>query len=248
MTRVFFSHASEDKPAVLQVQARLQAAYPDLGIWIDRYEIAAGNDLVEAIGKGMDEADVFFVFISPASITKPWVKAELHDAITQEITGSKPGWIVPVVLSRPDSFPAFIRAKKYIAVGDLPEREWLAEFEHAITGARTEDRPDLEDNTVIESYVLDPRRMALIMKPRYWAQPVDFTIDTTVPVVDIAWEYNPPQAASFGVSAQVGGLRSTFAIQSPTIAAKTSFSLLLTFGQDVDASALVGCGPTPSRY
>ncbi len=57
--RVFFSHASEDKPVVEQVLARVQAAFPDVSPWLDRLEIKGGDDLVDKIGEGIDGADKF---------------------------------------------------------------------------------------------------------------------------------------------------------------------------------------------
>src|SRR5438105_990717 len=94
--RVFFSHASEDKPVVEQVHRRVADAFPDVKGWLDTYEIVGGNDLVEKIAAGIDEADKFLIFLSQRSIEKPWVKAELRKALMAEIQGVKPEFIVPV--------------------------------------------------------------------------------------------------------------------------------------------------------
>src|SRR5438067_3664460 len=144
---LFFSHASEDKPTVEMVAALLLQHRPDVHIWIDKYEIVAGADLLETIGAGMDRAEHFFVFISPVSVGKPWVRAELHDALTQDITGCKPGFVVPVLLGQPAEFPAFLRARKYIDVSGVPE-VWLREFDGILDGA-FKDGPQMRPNLTV---------------------------------------------------------------------------------------------------
>ena len=55
---MFFCHASEDKPVVEAVYEKLLAHSPDLEGWLDKYEIVAGQSLIDKIAAGMDESEV----------------------------------------------------------------------------------------------------------------------------------------------------------------------------------------------
>jgi hypothetical protein len=54
---------------------------------MDKFETVGGNDLIDRIAAGTDNADRFFVFLSAASTEKPWAKAELHRALMAELGG-----------------------------------------------------------------------------------------------------------------------------------------------------------------
>jgi hypothetical protein len=63
--RVFVSHSSHDKPKV----EALAAALRDRGIdvWLDKWEMTTGDDLVARINQGLEEADAGLVVFSAAA-------------------------------------------------------------------------------------------------------------------------------------------------------------------------------------
>lgn len=69
---VFLSHASPDKDAVERVLAALE---PATNVFYDVQTIAAGQNTVEAMKSGVDQAAVFVLFHSPESETV-WVQYE----------------------------------------------------------------------------------------------------------------------------------------------------------------------------
>lgn len=84
--RAFVSHAHEDKPVALELAGALRAAGVDA--WIDAWEIAAGDSLVDKIYEhGLKDCDVFIVLLSPASLASRWVKDELDVAVVRRISG-----------------------------------------------------------------------------------------------------------------------------------------------------------------
>jgi hypothetical protein len=111
MARIFFSHASEGKPLVEAVYSEFVDAHPDHKPWVDRYEIAAGQNLIDKITEGMDRAEKFFIFLSPESVEKPWVKRELHRALMREIDGVDPDFIVPVKIGGLEQVPPFLEQR-----------------------------------------------------------------------------------------------------------------------------------------
>jgi hypothetical protein len=193
--RVFFSHASEDKPVVEQVYRRVVDAYPAVQPWLDRYQIVGGQDLIERIAAGIEVADKFLVFLSEASVDKPWVRAELRQALMAEINGVKPEFIVPVKIGAISCFPPFIESKYYIDLESQTEDEWLAEIHAAITGVRRAFSAEAEENLRVtrEPIADEPNALAVLFEARFWAEPVAFRISTSAPIVARQYQLIPPQ-------------------------------------------------------
>lgn len=94
--KAFISHASDDKDRfVVAFAKRLRDDGVDA--WLDRWEIAPGDSLVDRIfEEGIGEADVFVIVLSANSIDKPWVREELNAAVVQRIEGACR--LLPIVL------------------------------------------------------------------------------------------------------------------------------------------------------
>lgn len=61
--RVFISHSSKDKPAVEKLARALRAKGIDA--WLDKWEIAPGDDIVARINEGLEEcADLEAMLVS----------------------------------------------------------------------------------------------------------------------------------------------------------------------------------------
>lgn len=73
---------------------------------MDKYEIVGGDSLIKNIAEGMDQADKFFVFLSPTAVTKVWVQRELRRALMREIESVEANYIVPVKIGELKRMPA----------------------------------------------------------------------------------------------------------------------------------------------
>jgi len=109
MSRVFLSHAHEDKPFAKRLTADLQKA--GHGVWIDEAEINIGDSLIQKIGDALDEVDYVIAVLSEASIDSPWVNRELDIASTREMQESRVV-VLPVLIEKV-RVPPFLRAKYY---------------------------------------------------------------------------------------------------------------------------------------
>lgn len=76
MKKVFLSHSSADKPYVSKVANILGK---DNCIY-DEYTFEDGMDTLDEIYKGLDESDIFVIFISDKSLNSEWVKKERKKA------------------------------------------------------------------------------------------------------------------------------------------------------------------------
>lgn len=85
-----------------------------IDVWLDRWEMAPGDSLVDRIfEKGIAEADAFVVVLSKISVTKPWVREELDAAVVRSIEDSTR--LIPVILDDV-AVPAALRHRLWLSV------------------------------------------------------------------------------------------------------------------------------------
>ncbi|GAA1155005.1 toll/interleukin-1 receptor domain-containing protein [Nocardioides aquiterrae] len=243
--RIFFSHASEDKGRMLQVYGKLLEHHPDLDPWVDTFEITGGQVLLDKIAEGMDAAERFFVFLSPVSIKKPWVQAELKRALTQEIGGERPDFVVPIKMGGLTEVPPFVEAKKYIDLDRLTEHEWVAEIYAAATGTKLPSSVATTPNVVLLGSVVDPHNPALIQyqfEVQHWAEKMAVRVETTTRVEDIScW-----LLGYAGMASVHEAVHDTWAATSwpDPVMAGNRFVVEVVFPTGVDAqAAITGIGP-----
>ncbi|MGZ8347811.1 MAG: TIR domain-containing protein, partial [Allosphingosinicella sp.] len=102
---VFVSHSSKDKPAVEALAEALRARGID--VWLDKWEIGAGDDIVAKINEGLDKAGCGIIVFSKQSWESLWVRAEasyLQYARVEEgkvlipvVVGSDRLWLPPLL-------------------------------------------------------------------------------------------------------------------------------------------------------
>jgi len=238
--RVFFSHASEDKPVVEQVFKRVHDAYPNVQGWVDRYEIVGGDDLIDKLAQGIEEADRFLVFLSERSIGKPWVRAELRKALMAEIEGVKPEFIVPVKLGEVSKFPPFIESKYYVDLEAKTEEEWLPEIYAAITRMPSKAGPDHEDNLRVrlERVADEDSAIAVVFSAQYWAEAIAFRVETAAPIVARQYQLLPPQlGGTLNYALREEDNLYAVALSGKRIGPGQEFAMLFKFepGTDVDS-------------
>ncbi len=241
--RVFFSHATEDKGRVLQVYGRLIEAYPDLDPWIDTFEIVGGQQLLDAIAAGMDAASRFFVFLSPVSIGKSWVKAELRRALTQELGGARPDYVVPVKMGGLQIVPPFVESKKYIDLDRLTEREWLAEFYAAATGAKLPSGVVTKQNLEVRK-VADPAQThvaQLSFRALHWAEEAAFAVGTSSPATAVshAWAAGG-RGGAVSYAKKLSPTEIAFSLPTERLTPGADLRITVEFAQGVDALAALG--------
>ncbi|MCP4203429.1 MAG: toll/interleukin-1 receptor domain-containing protein [bacterium] len=73
---VFVSHASEDKPVVRELVAKLEAA--GLKAWYDDHELKIGDDLTQILYRGVKFSRTGVVVLSPSFFAKTWTVKELE--------------------------------------------------------------------------------------------------------------------------------------------------------------------------
>ena len=81
--KVFLSYTSDDR----DLARRIAEAFMANGIdtWWDKWCIYSGDSLRQKIDEGLTDCTHFLVLLTPQSIDKPWVKAEMDAAFVQKV-------------------------------------------------------------------------------------------------------------------------------------------------------------------
>jgi hypothetical protein len=84
--RVYLAHASEDHESLAKpLAARLMASGVD--VWLDEWEIRAGDSLRRKIEQGLSDCTHFLVILTPRSLSKPWVQTEIDAGFVRAVGG-----------------------------------------------------------------------------------------------------------------------------------------------------------------
>jgi tetratricopeptide (TPR) repeat protein len=78
--KYFISHAAADKPFAVELKQSL-----DADAWVDLYEIAVGDILLEKISTGIEAATDFVLLWSEHSTSSKWVRFEAHMAFIRHL-------------------------------------------------------------------------------------------------------------------------------------------------------------------
>jgi TIR domain len=81
----FLCHASEDKPLARRIAEDFQAQ--GIETFFDEWEIGPGDSLRERIDAGLGRCTHFVVLLTPSSLLKPWVNAEMDEGFVRRVNG-----------------------------------------------------------------------------------------------------------------------------------------------------------------
>ncbi|QLH38092.1 MAG: CHAT domain-containing protein [Defluviicoccus sp.] len=113
---VFISHSSKDKPAVEALAQALRAR--GINVWLDKWEIRAGDDIVAKINDGLEEAGGGIVVFSKESWDNPWVQAEANYLQYARIKEGKV--LIPVIVGDDDLWrPPLLRRLACCGIEDI---------------------------------------------------------------------------------------------------------------------------------
>ena len=234
--KVFLSHASEDKKLVEQVFIRLQARFPDIQGWLDKYEIFAGDDLIEKIHAGLTQSDKFLIFLSPNSIDKPWVRTELRKALSDEIAGIKPEFIIPIKLGHISQFPPFLESRFYIDIETKTGEEWLQDIYSAISRTK-KPLADATENLRITAHIAsdNPKAAMLVFEALFWAEPISFKVTTLAEAKSTVWQLHGLKGMhQVSITELKTKQQYGLCIQDKVIRPKSPFVVGLEFDKDGD--------------
>lgn len=100
---VFLSHSHNDAEQIEYIAEILEDEY-NLKVWLDKWILIPGEKFIQAMSKGLDEANTCAVFVG-SSTPRGWFKEEIDKALNKQ-NGNKSFRVIPVLL--PESNPSFL--------------------------------------------------------------------------------------------------------------------------------------------
>lgn len=117
---IFICHASEDKDSVARPLADA-LSFLGFEVWYDEYKIRAGASLREAIDRGLRQARMGAVILSPNFLRKGWTKEELDALVTRQARERRtvvlPIWH-RIAREQVEKFSPILAARKAILTSD----------------------------------------------------------------------------------------------------------------------------------
>jgi hypothetical protein len=107
---IFISYNHADKGTAESLAKILVQAKQN--VWIDKWELNAGDSLIERIEEALGGADAILVLLSKSSTQSEWCKKELRSGLLRELE-EKSVLVIPIVLDDCD-IPLFLREKLWI--------------------------------------------------------------------------------------------------------------------------------------
>lgn len=125
MPGVFLSHSSQDKPFVTRLALDLVSR--SIPVWLDSWQMAPGDSLLQRIYEGIDSSTVVVLVLSEHSVASRWVQKELTGALTKEEQLGR-RFLIPIRVSKCEA-PLMIADRLYadFTEGYLDAMERLSE-------------------------------------------------------------------------------------------------------------------------
>ena len=179
---VFISYSHSDAEFVDRVAAELIKNRKH--VWIDRYELRAGDSLVARIQDAITNAGAMLVVLSKASVASEWCKKELSSGLIRELD-EKRVLVIPLLLED-CTVPLFLR-DKYYADFRLNFDKGVRDVLEAIAGVTSDAQGRIHSNDYHFDWAVDwsfPDQLLLLrVTVIQQHQTAPFSVLTTVDII-----------------------------------------------------------------
>ncbi|MFL6211397.1 MAG: toll/interleukin-1 receptor domain-containing protein [Pyrinomonadaceae bacterium] len=109
MAKVFISHRTVDMLEAIRLAEAIRSAGHN--VWLDDWEIAVGDNIVERINKGLNDADYVALCLSAHGVMSKWISQEWMTTLARQLN-SESVKLLPVRLTG-DDLPAILAGIRY---------------------------------------------------------------------------------------------------------------------------------------
>lgn len=130
MRQVFVSCSWQDSSIAREIKDALNEA--GFRVWLLEDEALPGTDLLEEVGRALEQSDALVVVLSPHSVGSPWVQNEINIALT---TPRFAGRLVPVVVRGTPlgQIPWILSTMRMVQWDPSDAKRAVREIAHALT-------------------------------------------------------------------------------------------------------------------
>lgn len=107
---IFISYNNADREFAENLAVNLVQAKHN--VWIDKWELSAGDSLIDKIEEAIEGADALLVLLSNNSINSEWCRKELKSGILRELE-ERSVIVIPILIDD-CKIPLFLREKLYV--------------------------------------------------------------------------------------------------------------------------------------
>jgi tetratricopeptide (TPR) repeat protein len=145
---VFVSYGHDDAPWVDTLAGNLHRA--GLDVFLDKWEIAPGDVLVHQLEEGLRHSRTGILVVSPASVSRPWVREEYAVMVGRAVEGRQR--LIPVLLGDVE-LPPFAANRVWIDFRGADGPEYADRVGELVTAVRDErpERPPRDGQVVAPS-------------------------------------------------------------------------------------------------
>lgn len=118
---IFISYSHSDK--AFAESLALQLVHAKQNVWIDTWELNAGESLIERIEGALGGADAILVLLSKTSVQSEWCKKELRSGLVRELE-EKAVLVIPIVLDDCE-VPLFLKEKLWVDFRKNKDEQWV---------------------------------------------------------------------------------------------------------------------------
>jgi len=184
---VFISYSHSDAEFVDRLAGELIRARKP--VWVDRYELRAGDSLIGRIQDEITKAGAMLVVLSKASVNSEWCKKELSAGLIRELE-EKRVVVIPVLIED-CAIPVFLRDKRYADFRTKFEKG-LSEILEAIAGVTNDTQGRVQSNGYDFDWAIDwteasdPLHLRITIVEHYRTPPVTGLTTISVTCNDLA--------------------------------------------------------------
>ena len=109
MGKIFLSYSRKQ----LEFAQRIHSELKEHNIWIDIFEVEAGDEIIESVSKALEDSHIFIIILSKDSLKSNWVSNELRIAITKRIEDSNYR-VIPVLFDKNIKVPSILSGISHI--------------------------------------------------------------------------------------------------------------------------------------
>ena len=177
--KAFLSYTSSDRILAKRIADILVTR--GVAVWWDQWEIRAGDSIVQRISEGLDDCTHFIVLLTPRSIKKPWVSAEIDAAFVRRMNARVK--LIPLRCDLPaKQLPPLLSALHSPEVTKASLGEEVAQLASDIHGVTR--RPGVHDAPNLRDYPPSPYSRAAMIVAKYFCRETE-NAATFDPIVEL---------------------------------------------------------------
>lgn len=182
---IFISHNSKDKPLIEPIANHLADTFGRENVFYDSWSIQPGDDILDKMGEGLEQADIFFFFMSPNSLASNMVKIEWQNALFKKVTQNNVKFI-PVLIADV-KIPSLIAQKIYIDILNQGLDVGVRQMVDVIKGSNNYQSSIQSVDNLVQEFQFAGNKLSIKITAKFYMEPLSHFL-IVLPDSDIKYD------------------------------------------------------------